>query len=509
MLGGHGLFTWGDDGEGLLRDDDRASSTRRSPGSPPRRAAAGLRRRSACRRCRAGARRAIAARLMPAIRGGSRQDERKVGHFDDAPEVLEFVNSHEPRAAGGARHLLPRPFPAHQDPPAGAAVRSRGDEPRRGRRRARRRARGLSRRLRGLLRALQAAEFARDARSQRGHLSRAGRRHDHLRQGQGDGAHRRASSTSTPSTSCAAPRGVSRYVGLPSRRPSTSNTGCSKRPSCSACRSRSRSPAASPWSPAAPAASAGATAARLLGEGACVVLADIDEAALDGDRRRASARRSARTRSRGALADVTDEDGGRRAPSRDAVVAFGGLDIVVSNAGIASAAPIEDTTLELWNQNMDILATGYFLVAREAFRLLKAQELGGSDRLRRLEERRSPPRPTPRPIARPRRRRSISPAAWRWKARRSASASTSSIPTRCCAARRSGRANGASSAPPPTRSTRTELEELYRQRSLLKRSVFPEDIAEAVYFFASDLSAKIDRQHPQRRRRQRAVSFTR
>ena len=49
-----------------------------------------------------------------------------------------------------------------------------------------------------------------------------------------------------------------------------------------------------------------------------------------------------------------------------------------------------------------------------------------------------------------------------------------------------------------------ELEEVYRQRSLLKRSVYPEDIAEGVYFFASDLSREIDRQHPQRRRRQRA-----
>ena len=78
----------------------------------------------------------------------------------------------------------------------------------------------------------------------------------------------------------------------------------------------------------------------------------------------------------------------------------------------------------------------------------------------------------------------------RSKARRSASASIPSIPTRCCAARRSGRANGARSAPRPTRSTRDELEEVYRQRSLLKRSVYPEDIAEAVYFFASDLSAK-------------------
>ena len=80
-------------------------------------------------------------------------------------------------------------------------------------------------------------------------------------------------------------RGASTRLDLcracPSRRPSTSNTGCSRRPSCSACRSRRRSPAGSRWSPAAPAASAGPPPTRLLREGACVVLADIDEAALD------------------------------------------------------------------------------------------------------------------------------------------------------------------------------------------------------------------------------------
>ena len=49
-------------------------------------------------------------------------------------------------------------------------------------------------------------------------------------------------------------------------------------------------------------------------------------------------------------------------------VEYGGVDIVVSNAGIASSALVEDTTLELWNRNMSILSTGYFLVSREAFR---------------------------------------------------------------------------------------------------------------------------------------------
>ena len=66
----------------------------------------------------------------------------------------------------------------------------------------------------------------------------------------------------------------------------------------------------------------------------------------------------------------------------------------------------------------------------------------------------------------------------------------SSIPTRCCAAPRSGRANGASSGAQSNRIKEEELEDFYRKRSLLQRSVYPEDIAEAVYFFASDLSAK-------------------
>ena len=57
---------------------------------------------------------------------------------------------------------------------------------------------------------------------------------------------------------------------------------------------------------------------------------------------------------------------------------FGGIDILVSNAGIASSAPIEDTSLALWNRNMDILSTGYFLVSREGFRMLRTQGIGGA-----------------------------------------------------------------------------------------------------------------------------------
>jgi rhamnulose-1-phosphate aldolase/alcohol dehydrogenase len=57
---------------------------------------------------------------------------------------------------------------------------------------------------------------------------------------------------------------------------------------------------------------------------------------------------------------------------------FGGVDILVSNAGIASSAPFAETTLAEWNRNQGVLSTGYFLVAREAFRVMEQQGTGGS-----------------------------------------------------------------------------------------------------------------------------------
>jgi NAD(P)-dependent dehydrogenase (short-subunit alcohol dehydrogenase family) len=61
-----------------------------------------------------------------------------------------------------------------------------------------------------------------------------------------------------------------------------------------------------------------------------------------------------------------------------AVDRFGGVDIVVSNAGVASSAALEETSLAEWDRNHDILVKGYFLVSREAFRVLKRQGRGGA-----------------------------------------------------------------------------------------------------------------------------------
>jgi rhamnulose-1-phosphate aldolase/alcohol dehydrogenase len=114
-----------------------------------------------------------------------------------------------------------------------------------------------------------------------------------------------------------------------------------------------------------------AVARALSAEGACVVATD-----LDGDGARSLADELGDV-AIGIRADVTEEETIVDA-YRAATLAFGGIDVVVSNAGIASSAPLAETTLELWDRNNDILARGYFLVAREAARVLRAQGLGGS-----------------------------------------------------------------------------------------------------------------------------------
>jgi NAD(P)-dependent dehydrogenase (short-subunit alcohol dehydrogenase family) len=75
--------------------------------------------------------------------------------------------------------------------------------------------------------------------------------------------------------------------------------------------------------------------------------------------------------------DVTDEDAVVEM-TRRTVLEYGGLDILVASAGLATSAPITETSLAEWEQNYAVLARGYFLAAREAFRVLLAQGRGGS-----------------------------------------------------------------------------------------------------------------------------------
>ena len=144
-------------------------------------------------------------------------------------------------------------------------------------------------------------------------------------------------------------------------RSSSTSSRWRRRPA--SCRAGSRS------SPAPPAASAARSSSRSPSAGACVVGFDLDaEGAADavGERRRLASPATSPPRRPCAAAFAA------------AVDAYGGVDIVVSNAGVASSAPIEETTLAEWERNHAILGTGYFLVAREAFRVLREQGRGGS-----------------------------------------------------------------------------------------------------------------------------------
>jgi rhamnulose-1-phosphate aldolase/alcohol dehydrogenase len=109
----------------------------------------------------------------------------------------------------------------------------------------------------------------------------------------------------------------------------------------------------------------------LAAAGACVVAFDLDQA---GAEEAVAAHGDAGLAVSG---DVTSEDAVAAAYAA-AVERFGGVDIVVSNAGVASSAALEDTSLAEWDRNHDILVKGYFLVSREAFRILKRQDGGGS-----------------------------------------------------------------------------------------------------------------------------------
>ncbi|WP_253762981.1 bifunctional rhamnulose-1-phosphate aldolase/short-chain dehydrogenase [Ruegeria sp. HKCCD4884] len=230
-----------------------------------------------------------------------------------------------------------------------------------------------------------------------------------------------------------------------------------------------------------------ATAERYLSEGACVMLADINTDSL-------TATEWVLTQQFGedvvctVLMDVTDENAVAQALAETSVE-FGGIDILVSNAGIASSAPVEETSLDLWNKNMDILSTGYFLVSRETFKIMRVQDMGGSI-----------------VFVASKNGLAASPNASAY-----CTAKASEIHLARCLALEGSEAGIRVNVVNPdavlrgskiwegdwldqraaTYGTDKEgLEEMYRNRSMLKRSVLPEDIAEACYFFAAETSAK-------------------
>lgn len=431
-------------------------------------------------------RRAIAARVMPKIRGFISEDSHKLGHFDDSPAVLEFVNSNNlrPLAALGTScpdHFLRtkiRPLvidfnPA--EPDVDKVIAGLGD---------------------------QIAAYRVDYQA---YYDRC--KHDnspavrdpnavvYLMPGVGMFTFAKDKATARISgefyvNAINVMRGsstVSEYQGLPEQEAFDIEYWLLEEAKLQ----RMPKPKSLAGKIALVTGGAGgigkATAVRLLREGACVVLADIDETAL-AEATAELGKVFGADFVRPVTLNVTQE-AVVIAGFAEAVVEFGGLDILVSNAGIASSAPIEETSLELWNKNMDILSTGYFLVSREAFRLFRQQKIGGNV-----------------VFVASKNGLAASPNASAYCTAKAAEIHLA----RCLALEGAAEQIRVNVVNPDAvlrgskiwagewleqrastyKTDKEGLEDMYRERSMLKRSVFPEDIAEAIYFFASEASAK-------------------
>jgi rhamnulose-1-phosphate aldolase/alcohol dehydrogenase len=484
ILEGHGLFTWGDTAREcyettlaiIKRAEDwlNANIEGENFGGVKHQALP------------AEQRQAIAARLMPLLRGKISKDELKLGHFDDSDAVLEFVNSQElaPLAALGTScpdHFLRtkiRPLVVDFDP-------ANPD---------------LDQTIAGLDAALEAYRADYTAYYERCKRATSPAVRDanaiiYLIPGVGMLSFAKDKATARIAGEfyvnainvMRGANGVDEYVGLPEQEAFDIEYWLLEEAKLQ----RMPKPKSLAGKIALVTGGAGgigqAVARQLLQEGACVMLTDIDAEALEQARQHLVKAGSKDTVGI-VQANITSEEQVAGILSATCL-RFGGVDLLVSNAGIASAAPLEETSLEVWKRNQDILVTGYFLVSRNTFQIMKQQKLGGSivfvgsknglvasagasayctakaaelhlARCIALEGAEHGIRVN-----------TVNPDAvirgsriWdgKWKEERAAS----------------------------NKIEADDVEEFYRKRSMLKLSVLPEDIAEAVYFFASSKSAK-------------------
>ena len=484
ILEGHGLFTWGDTAKScyettlaiIKRAEDWLAANGKQPVFGGRKYAP----------LPSQERAAIASRLMPLLRGKISKDEFKLGHFDDSDAVLEFVGSADlaPLAALGTScpdHFLRtkiRPLVLDFDPTAP----------------------DFDRLVAGLDQALEAYRADYTAYYERCKRATSPKIRDanpiiYLIPGVGMLSFAKDKATARIAGEfyvnainvMRGANGVDEYVGLPEQEAFDIEYWLLEEAKLQ----RMPKPKSLAGRIALVTGGAGgigqAVARQLLQEGACVMLTDIDAEALESAQQnlvKVAGKDTVGT----VQANITEEDQVAAILSATAL-RFGGVDLLVSNAGIASAAPLDETSLEVWKRNQDILVTGYFLVSRNAFQIMKQQTLGGSmvfvgsknglvasagasayctakaaelhlARCIALEGAEYGIRVNvvnPDAVIRGSR-------IWdgKWKEERAAS----------------------------NKIEADDVEEFYRKRSMLKRSVLPEDIAEAVYFFASEKSGK-------------------
>jgi rhamnulose-1-phosphate aldolase/alcohol dehydrogenase len=484
ILEGHGLFTWGDTAKScyettlaiIKRAEEWLAANSKQPSFGGQ----------AIEPLPAEQRSALAAKLMPLLRGKISRDEYKLGHFDDSAAVLEFVCSRDlqPLAALGTScpdHFLRtkiRPFVIDFDP-------LKPD---------------FDKLVAGLDQALEEYRAGYVAYYERCKHDNSPAVRDanpiiYLIPGVGMLSFAKDKATARIAGEfyvnainvMRGANGVDTYVGLPEQEAFDIEYWLLEEAKLQ----RMPKPKSLAGRIALVTGGAGgigqAVARQLLQEGACVMLTDIDPEALS--QAHTDLVKSAGKDSVGSIvANITSEEA-VESVLQAAALRFGGVDLLISNAGIASSAPLEDTTLEIWQRNQDILVTGYFLASRAAFRIMKQQGLGGS---------------------------MVFVAS---KNGLVASAGASAYCTAKAAEIHLARCIALEGAPHGIRvnvvnpdavirgsriwdgkwkqeraqSNKIEaddVEKFYRDRSMLKLSVLPEDIAEAVYFLASDKAGK-------------------
>jgi rhamnulose-1-phosphate aldolase/alcohol dehydrogenase len=477
VLGSHGLFTWGATAKSCydttLRIINKAAAwlddNRKKPSFGGEKV----------KSLNDTERRSVAMRLMPEIRGRISEEEHKVGHFTDSPEVLEFVNSHQleslaPLGTSCPDHFLRtkiRPLIIPQD------------------------AEGES--LGKLLQEYRTDYAAYYERCK--HANSPAMRDSNAviylvpQVGLLSFAKDRATARIAAEFYINAinvmrgASGVSKYKGLDEQEAFNIEYWLLEEAKLA------RMPKPKPLQgriALVTGAASGiglAIAEKLAAQGACVAIADINEPAM-AEVAADFAKRFGRDNVHTVNLDVTSE-AAVIAGFESTVARFGGLDIVVNNAGIAIPAPAEETSLDVWNKQLAILGTGYFLVGREGFKILKRQNCAGS--MIYIASKNGM-------VASPGTSAYGAMKAMEIHLARVLAAEGAAFGIRVNTVNPDAVLRGSKIMSEGFRQSRAaslkikpeELEDHYRKRSLLQRSVYPEDIAEAVYWFASDASNK-------------------
>ena len=230
-----------------------------------------------------------------------------------------------------------------------------------------------------------------------------------------------------------------------------------------------------------------ATAMKFLKEGCCVVLTDIDKKALQSKHQEFNAQ-FGKDVVRSYLMDVTKEQDVKKTVS-ESTKEFGGIDVLVANAGFASAALFEKTSTKLWDKNMEILSKGCFIVCREVYQNMISQNKGGSIIFVSSKNSLSASKgASAYAVAKSsilHLSRSIALEGAQYKIRSNVVNPDAVIQNSkiWSGEWKKQRAEG-------NKIDIDSIEEFYKNRSLLKESILPEDIAEGIYFFASSKSKK-------------------